>query len=196
MQCRPFEGPPGLGGGEVSVARKFLRDYRRLLDKPDLFDAVIVGTPDHMHAPIALAAMQLGKHVYCEKPLAHTVSEARAMRLAAEKHGVVTQMGNQIQSHRFYRNAVKLVHDGAIGKVREVHSWQSGAIIWVLPDSQSPAADPVPKKLDWNLWLGVAPDAPTERNCITPGTGASGRISAPASSATSAATFSTRCSRP
>ena len=106
---------------EYPCARVF-SDYRRLLDRHDLFDAVIVGVPDHMHAPIALPAMQLGKHVYCEKPLAHSVNEVRAMRQSANRHRVVTQMGNQIQSHRFYRNAVKLVHDGAIGRVREVHS--------------------------------------------------------------------------
>jgi hypothetical protein len=112
--------------------------------------------------------MQLGKHVYCEKPLAHAVSEARAMRQAAERHGVVTQMGNQIQSHRFYRNAVKLVHDGAIDKVREVHSWQSGSIPWVPPDSQSAAADPIPKTLDWDLWLGVAPQRPYKKDLYHP----------------------------
>jgi predicted dehydrogenase len=144
------------------------RDYRRLLDKPDLFDAVIVATPDHMHAPIALAAMQLGKHVFCEKPLAHTVSEVRAMREAAERHRVVTQMGNQIQSRAVYRNAVKLVHDGAIGKVREVHSWQSSMQKWVLPDSQAAASDPVPKRLEWDLWLGVAAARPYRKELYHP----------------------------
>jgi predicted dehydrogenase len=143
-------------------------DYRRLLDKPDSFDAVIVATPDHMHAPIALAAMELGKHVFCEKPLTHTVSEARAMREAAERHRVVTQMGNQIQSRAVYRNAVRLVHDGAIGKVREVHSWQSGEIIWKFPDSGAPAEDPVPRRLDWDLWLGVAPVRPYRKRLFHP----------------------------
>jgi predicted dehydrogenase len=143
-------------------------DYRRLFDKPDLFDAVIVATPDHMHAPIALAAMALGKHVYCEKPLTHTVSEARAMRLAAERHGVVTQMGNQIQSHRLYRNAVKLVRDGAIGKVREVHSWQSGPLIWLLAQTRPDGCDPVPSGLDWDLWLGVAPVRPYKEKLYHP----------------------------
>ncbi|MEX0642329.1 MAG: Gfo/Idh/MocA family oxidoreductase [Pirellulales bacterium] len=143
-------------------------DYRRLLDKPNLFDAVLVATPDHMHAPIALAAMQLGKHVHCQKPLTHTVSEARAMRTAAERHKVVTQMGNQIQSHHAYRNAVRLVHDGAIGKVREVHSWLSGAMDWLLVDGRPPGADPVPQSLDWDLWLGVAPPRPFKRDTYHP----------------------------
>ncbi len=143
-------------------------DYRRLLDKHHLYDAVIVGTPDHMHSPIALAAMQLGKHVYCEKPLAHTVSEVRAMRKAAERHRVVTQMGNQIQSHRFYRNAVKLVHDGAIGRVREVHSWQSGKVPWFFPDAMTRGTAPVPSDFNWNLWLGVAPWRPFKKELYHP----------------------------
>ncbi len=143
-------------------------DFRRLLDKPELFDAVIVATPDHMHAPIALPAMELGKHVFCQKPLTHTVGEARQMRDAAERHSVVTQMGNQIQSHRAYRTAVKLVHDGAIGKVRQVHSWQSGDMEWLPAEPPPAGADPVPAELDWNLWLGVAPHRPFKRALYHP----------------------------
>ena len=135
-------------------------DFRRLFDKPDRFDAVMVSTPDHMHAPIALVAMELGKHVFCQKPLTHTVSEARQMREAAERQRLVTQMCNQIQSHRAYRTAVKLVHDGAIGRVREVHSWQSGDMWWMTTDRRPAKADPIPQSLDWDLWLGVAPQRP------------------------------------
>jgi predicted dehydrogenase len=143
-------------------------DFRRLLDKPDLFDAVMVSTPDHMHAPIALPAMELGKHVFCQKPLTHTVSEARQMREAAQRHRLITQMCNQIQSHHVYRTAVRLVHDDAIGKVREVHSWQSGSMKW-LPTGPLPAgADPIPPELDWNLWLGVAPHRPYKRDLYHP----------------------------
>lgn len=133
-------------------------DFRKLLDKANSFDAISVSTPDHMHAPVALAAMALGKHVFCQKPLAHTVHEARRMREVAEKNKLVTQMGNQIQSHHAYRNAVKLVHDGAIGKVREVHSWQSGDMWWLIVDPTPTDGDPVPKSLAWDLWLGVAPE--------------------------------------
>jgi predicted dehydrogenase len=143
-------------------------DFRRLLEKPDLFDAVMVSTPDHMHAPIALPAMELGKHVFCQKPLTHTVAEARAMRKAAERQRVVTQMCNQIQSHATYRTAVKLVHDGAIGKVREVHSWQSGKMEWLLTDGRPGGADRIPKSLDWNLWLGVAPHRSYKRTFYHP----------------------------
>lgn len=135
-------------------------DWRKLLDESAGIDAVIVSTPDHMHAPISLAAMQLGKHVQCQKPLTHTVFEARQMRLAAKKYGVVTQMGNQIQSHEAYRTAVKLVHDGVIGKVREVHSWQSGAMRWMLVDDRPAGSQPVPKTVHWDNWLGAAPERP------------------------------------
>lgn len=151
------------------AAKKFkdattFTDYRKLLDKSKEFDAVSVSTPDHMHAPIALPAMALGKHVFCQKPLTHTVFEARQMRLAAKKYGVVTQMGNQIQSYSEYRTAVKIVHDGAIGKVKEVHSWQTGKMGWILADDRPKDTDPVPEKLHWNDWLGVAPERPFKKS--------------------------------
>ena len=101
--------------------------------------------------------MALGKHVFCQKPLTHTVEEAHKMRHVADEKGVITQMGNQIQSHHAYRTAVKLLQDGAIGKVREVHAWQAGDMDWLITDKQPDYADPVPDTLDWNLWLGVAP---------------------------------------
>lgn len=149
----------GRAAEKFPQAKKFT-DWRRLFEQPRDFDAVIVSTPDHMHAPISLPAMQLGKHVQCQKPLTHTVHEARQMRLAAKKYNVVTQMGNQIQSHEAYRTAVKLVHDGTIGKVREVHSWQSGALGWILADDRPPGSAPVPATVHWNDWLGVAAERP------------------------------------
>jgi predicted dehydrogenase len=143
---------------------KTFTDRRKLFEKQKEFDAVSVSTPDHMHAPVALPAMALGKHVFCQKPLTHTVFEARQMRLAAKKYGVITQMGNQIQSHEAYRNAVKIVHDGHIGKVKEVHSWMSGKMGWILADDRPKDVDPVPEKLHWNDWLGVAPERPFKKS--------------------------------
>jgi len=143
-------------------------DWRRLLDAAGGFDAVIVSTPDHMHAPVALPAMQLGKHVQCQKPLTHTVFEARQMAAAARRHGVVTQMGNQIQSHEAYRTAVKGVHDGVIGRVREVHSWQSGAMGWMLVDARPTGAAAVPAGVHWDDWLGVAPERPYQERIYHP----------------------------
>jgi predicted dehydrogenase len=113
-----------------------------------------------MHAPVGLAAMQLGKHLFCQKPLTHSVFEARQMQLAARKYRVVTQMGNQVQSHEAYLTAVKLVHDGVIGKVKEVHSWQAGKMGWLLTDDRPPGADPIPEGLHWDGWLGVARERP------------------------------------
>ena len=159
--CDVDEGKDFLGqaAGAYRNATLFT-DWRRLLENSKTFDALIVSTPDHMHAPVSLAAMSLGKHVQCQKPLTHTVHEARQMTLAARKYGVVTQMGNQIQSHEAYRTAVKLVHDGVIGKVREVHSWQSGKMGWMLKDDRPKATDPIPSTLHWDEWLGAAPERP------------------------------------
>jgi predicted dehydrogenase len=161
--CDVDESPKHLGQAaeKYPAAKKFF-DYRKLLDDANqrAFDAVIVSTPDHMHAPIALPAMQLGKHVHCQKPLTHTVHEARQMRLAATKYHLVTQMGNQIQSHEYYRTAVKLVHDGVIGKVKEVYSWQSGAMRWMLADDRPAGEEPVPSTVHWDEWLGAAPVRP------------------------------------
>ena len=167
--CDVEEGPENLGkAAERYPHARRATDWRRLLDGSADFDAVIVSTPDHMHAPIALTALRLGKHVFCQKPLTHTVFEARQMRLAAARAGVVTQMGNQIQSHGAYRTAVKLVHDGVIGKVKEVHSWQSGPMRWMLVDDRPAGADPIPATLHWDDWLGVAPSRPYKEKIYHP----------------------------
>ncbi len=159
--CDVDESAGHLGRAAEKFPRaKRFDDWRRLFEQARTFDAVIVATPDHMHAPIALPAMQLGKHVYCEKPLTHCLFEARQMRLAAKKYRVVTQMGNQIQSHSAYRTAVKLLRGGIIGKVKEVHSWQSGRLGWMLVDDRPAGADHIPEKLHWDHWLGVAPARP------------------------------------
>jgi predicted dehydrogenase len=167
--CNVDDTQPHLGWAAETFpkAAKF-SDYRRLLDKANTFDAVSVSTPDHMHAPIALAAMALGKHVFCQKPLTHTVHEARLMRDTAEKNKLVTQMGNQIHSHSAYRTGVGLIHDGAIGKVREVHSWQAGDMRWLLAETRPQGSDPVPASMKWDLWLGVAPERPYKKDLYHP----------------------------
>lgn len=133
------------------------QDAREMFAKlGDTFDAVTVSTPDHMHAFVALDAMRRGKHVYCQKPLTHTVWEARQMRLQAAKSRVVTQMGNQIHSHEAYRTAVKLIRDGAIGKVTAVHSFQPNQGNGYTKLASAPASAPVPETLKWDLWLGTA----------------------------------------
>lgn len=136
---------------------KYVKDYRVLLDKDNKsFDAVIVTTPDHMHAPIAMAAMQLGKHVYVEKPLTHDIYEARMLTEAARKYKVVTQMGNQGSSGDDTRNIETWIQQGMIGDVHTVHCWTNRPV-WPQGVPTPTTKMPVPKEVDWDLWLGTAP---------------------------------------
>jgi predicted dehydrogenase len=146
-------------------ARRY-QDWRELLDaEADRIDSLNVTVPDHMHAPISMSAMQRGKHVYCQKPLTHNVAEARALRLAAQRAGVTTQMGNQIQSHGFYRTAVAMIQQGMIGKIKELHAWTSAQ----FPQRGRPVEqDPLPRMLDWDKWLGVAPVRPFKSGVYHP----------------------------
>ncbi|MBL9126561.1 MAG: Gfo/Idh/MocA family oxidoreductase [Verrucomicrobiales bacterium] len=137
---------------------KVHRDFRRMFDAMDKsIDAVIVSTPDHTHAVAAIAAMERGKHVYCEKPLTRTVHEARLMRETALRKGVVTQMGNQGSASDRLRRGVELVWGGVIGEVREAHVWFDGGN---GPMKRPDEAMPVPSTLDWDLWLGPAEHRP------------------------------------
>lgn len=145
----------GRAAEKYQSARQY-DDWRKLLDASKDIHGVLVSTPDFMHAPIALPAMQLGKHVFCQKPLTHTVYEARQMQKAAAKFDLTTQMGNQIQSHSAYRTAVHIVHTGMIGKVKEVHSWQGGQPSWPRNIEAPKGSDPVPANVRWDLWQGVA----------------------------------------
>ncbi len=134
------------------------KDFRRLLAEEKGIDAVIIATPDHTHATIAMAAMELGKHVYCEKPLAHTMVEVRKMTEAAREHKVATQMGNQGHSYEAMREFRDCIRSGAIGDVREIHIVAS-AFNFSLIDALPRLAEdhPTPETLDWDLWLGPTP---------------------------------------
>ena len=184
-------GVGGKGSGDIEQASKFLEvvalcdideerldkraatwpaakkyfDYRKLFDEMAKgIDAVVVSTADHSHAPAAVRAMLLGKHVYCQKPLTHTVAEARLMRELAAKQGVCTQMGNQGSALNGLRRAVELVHAGTIGAVREAHVWTNRpAHYWKQsPDITARPTDtpPVPRHVHWDEWLGPAPVRP------------------------------------
>jgi len=145
---------------EIAPKARLYSDWREMLAaEGDKLDSINVATPDHMHAPIALAALRRNKHVYCQKPLAHELFDVRRMREEAEKRGLVTQMGNQIHSHESYRTAAKILQDGAIGKVKEWHSW-SDAPSWPQGLERPEGADPIPAHVAWDLWLGVAPERP------------------------------------
>ena len=140
---------------------KRYKDFRVMLDQQKDLDAVIVATPDHTHAVIALAAITRGKHVYVQKPLAHSVWEARVLTEAARSHKVVSQMGNQGHSGDGARLICEWIADGAIGEVREVHAWTNRPVwpqgIEVDRPKETP---PVPPSLDWDLWIGPAPYRP------------------------------------
>ncbi|HIF01141.1 MAG: Gfo/Idh/MocA family oxidoreductase [Pirellulaceae bacterium] len=137
--------------GKYKGARRYT-DFRVLLEtEGDKLDAVIVGTPDHTHAPAAAMAMRMGKHTYCEKPLTHTVYEARKLAELAAENDVVTQMGTQIHAGDNYRRVVEAIQSGTIGPVREVHVWvgvdySGGKLLKTSP----------PRGVDWDLWLGPA----------------------------------------
>src|SRR5688572_575485 len=145
-------------GAKFPKARLF-RDYRQMLETMKEIDAVIVSTPDHHHAHAAIMAMRMGKHVYCQKPMSHSVWEARLMREVAAKTKVVTQMGNQGHAFDSTRRLVELVQAGAIGEVREVHVWTDRPI-WPQGIERPKESAPVPEHLDWDLWLGPAPQRP------------------------------------
>jgi predicted dehydrogenase len=148
--------------GEKHKDAKKYNDFRELLhDLGSQLDAVVVSTPDHTHAPAAVTAMRLGKHVYCQKPLAHSVWEARLMRETARQKGVCTQMGNQGTADPGFRRGAELVRSGAIGEVREVHIWTNRPFkYWKqAPDIVArPKEEPVPKHVHWDLFLGPAPE--------------------------------------
>jgi predicted dehydrogenase len=137
----------------------FYQDWRVMLDKEGKnLDSVNVSTPDHMHAPMAMSAMQLGLHAYVQKPLAHDVYEVRRLTEVARQRKLVTQMGIQVHSTVAYRLPVQLIQSGAIGRVREVHTWSDKK--WGDPNPRPERSDPVPASLNWDLWLGVAAARP------------------------------------
>jgi len=133
------------------------KDFRKMLEKEKGIEAVTVSTPDHTHAVASMMAMKMGKHVYCQKPLAHDLNEVRAMTETARKHGVMTQMGTQLHAEGYLRQLVEMIKTGVIGKVRRVDifsnkNWGGGTRPTDTP--------PVPETLDWDLWLGPAPYRP------------------------------------
>lgn len=138
------------------------RDYREMIAKMgDSVDAVTIGTPDHMHAAMAVTALRAKKHVYLQKPLTHHIHEARILGAEAAKAGVITQMGTQGHSTIETLLAVDLIKSGAIGKVKEVICWENKKANWWPKVTERKAlADAVPTNLDWNLWLGVANEVP------------------------------------
>ena len=142
-----------------SKAKKY-NDFREMFDKEKGIDAVICATPDHCHAVVTAMAMRLGKHVYTQKPLTHTVYEAHVIsKLAKENPKLATQMGNQGHSNNGARSVVEIVRAGVIGPIREVHAWTDRPI-WPQGINRPTDTPPVPKHVHWDLWLGPMPERP------------------------------------
>ncbi len=151
-------------GGFASAAEKWPKarrytDWRVMLEKERTLDGLTVSTPDHMHAPVTMTALQQGIGCYTQKPLTRTVYESRKVTAAAAKAGVATQMGNQHHNGTSYRSLVNLVQKGLLGKIKHAHAW-SNRPIWPQGITRPPAIATPPETLDWNLWLGVAPTRP------------------------------------
>ena len=147
---------------------RLYEDWREMLEREgDKIDSVNVSTPDHIHGPAGLAAMAKGKHVYVQKPLTQNLWECRQMMLRAREKAVVTQMGIQVSSGFEERYAVRLVQDGLIGKVKEVHTFSNKA--WGDPKPRPLSGDPLPEDLNWDLWLGPAKPRPYIKGYYHPG---------------------------
>jgi predicted dehydrogenase len=138
-------------GGAATKNAKALDDYRKLLDNAASFDAVLIGTPDHWHAPLCRAFMKIGKHIYCEKPLTHSVAEARELRELARGGKVVTQMGNQGSASASLRRCTEIIQAGTLGQIREIYHWGIGV---TANEGSAPGEDPVPSGFNWDLWVG------------------------------------------
>ena len=142
---------------------KRYKDYREMLAKEKDIDAVVVSTPDHTHAVAAMAAIKLGKHVYVQKPLTHTVYEARKLTEAARKRGVMTQMGNQGHCSEGIRLCCEMIWAGVIGPVKEVHAWTNRPI-WPQGIKDRLPEEPIPETMAWDVWLGPAPYRPYNKD--------------------------------
>lgn len=191
--CDVDKNKGGRTFGSYPDAKQY-SDYRVMLEKQKDIEAVIVSTPDHSHTLVAMAAMKMGKHVYVQKPLTRTVYEARMLTEAARKYKVATQMGNQGHSSEELRLICEWIWDGAIGSVREVHTWTNRPI-WPQGIDRPQDTPAIPEGLDWDLWLAGRRNGLIIRLTI-PSIGAAGGISAAGRWRTWPVILSTRPFRP
>jgi len=146
---------------------KGFEDYRELLDNAPNYDAVLIATPDHWHAPLCKAFMEVGKHVYCEKPLTHSVAEARELRELARRSKVVTQMGNQGSASSSLRRCIEIIQAGALGQIREIYEWGIGC---TAREGSAEGEDPIPSGFNWDLWVGPSALRPFKKDVYHPAT--------------------------
>jgi len=179
LQCSlPVTALCDVDAASLSEAKALMSTARNPLPKTYLdfnellasdIDAVVIATPDHWHAPIATAALEAGKHVFCEKPLTHTISEARALRQLAVKYPKLsTQLGNQGSASLFMRRGIEIVQAAGIGQVKEVHVWVPPSHSFKPGQAAPVGEDPVPTGLHWDRWIGVAPFHPFKTGAYTP----------------------------
>jgi predicted dehydrogenase len=154
-------------GGDATAKARPYADYRKLLDDAKEYDAVLIATPDHWHAPLATAFIKAGKHVYCEKPLTHSIAEARALReLVRANPKVVTQMGNQGSAEPSMRRSVELIRAGVLGQVRNVYTYMDTGY---GGKPRPPEEHPVPAGFNWDMWCGPSPYRPYVPGIYHPG---------------------------
>ena len=166
VDARQIAGSKNQHGDGLAKAAVY-SDYRILLDKEKTLDAVVIATPDHWHAPICRLAMQAGRHVYCEKPLTHTITEARQIRELSKVSKGITQTGNQGSASGNLRRSMELIAAGFFGAITEIHSWHPPHG-WPSGVDRPEGADAVPAGLDWDFWLGKAPARPYKSNIYHP----------------------------
>jgi predicted dehydrogenase len=164
-QIETARGEALNAGGPATKDAKAYEDYRKLLDKAASFDAVLIGTPDHWHAPLCKAFMKIGKHIYCEKPLTHSVAEARELRELARNSKVVTQMGNQGSASASLRRCTEVIRAGALGQVREIYHWGIGV---TGNEGNAAGEDPIPAGFNWDLWVGPSAMRPFKKSVYHP----------------------------
>jgi predicted dehydrogenase len=167
--CDPDAGQIEKARAEMAKrggdAAKGYEDYRKLLDEAKTIDAVVIATPDHWHAPLCKAFLKAGKHVYCEKPLTHSVGEARELRTLARDSKVVTQMGNQGSASASLRRCTEILKAGALGPVRAIYHWGIGVN---ANEGVPPGEDPIPDGFNWDLWVGPSELRPFKKGTYHP----------------------------
>lgn len=149
-------------GGDLA---KGYEDYRKLLEDAKSFDAVLIATPDHWHSQLCKAFMKAGKHIYCEKPLTHSISEAREIRELSRKSKVVTQMGNQGSASESLRRCTEIIKAGALGQIQEIYQWGIGVN---ANEGSAQGEDPIPEGYNWDLWVGPSAMRPFKKDVYHP----------------------------
>jgi predicted dehydrogenase len=153
--------------GEVGAKARVYEDYRKLFEQESTLDAVVVATPDHWHLPVCKAAFAAGKHIYCEKPLTHSVAEARELRELTRRSKLVTQTGNQGSASGNLRRSMELIQSGLLGQVTDIHIWHNDHA-WPGDTPNVDQADPVPRELNWDFWCGPAALRPYKKGVYHP----------------------------